>query len=93
MKHILTIVAVLGLAFGSAYAGCGKKVTVTGALSYDKDTKALVVKGTKKAITLTPDTKVTDAAGKEAKIADLDGKKVVVVHEHNKADSVTIAKS
>ena len=93
MKHILTIVAVIGLALGSAYAGCGKKVTDTGKLSYDKDTKALTVEGAKKALTLTPATKVTDAAGKKAEIADLDGKKVIVISEHGKADSVAIAKS
>ncbi len=91
MKYILTIVAVLGLALSGAYAGCGKKVTVTGKLSYDKDTKALVVAGTKKPIALTPDTAITGADGKKAEIADLDGKKVVVVHEHNKADSVKVA--
>lgn len=93
MKTILTIVAVLGLALSGAYAGCGKKVTDTGKLSYDKDTKSLAIKGAKKPITLTPSTKITGADGKEAKIADLDGKKVTVVSEHGKADSVSAAKS
>ena len=93
MKYILTIVAVLGLALSGAYAGCGKKVTDTGKLTYDKNSKSLTIKGAKKPLTLTPATKVTGAKGKEAKIADLDGKKVIVISEHGKADSVALAKS
>ena len=93
MKQILGIMAAIAIAAGSAYAGCGKKVTVTGKLSYDKDTKTLTVEGVKKPIKLQATTKVKDAEGKEAEIADLDGKKVDVVHEHNKADSVAPAKA
>ena len=89
MKHILTLVAVLGLALSGAYAGCGKKVDVTGKLSYDAETKKMTIEGAKKPIALTPSTKIgKDGKGK---IADLDGKKVKVTHEHNKADAVVLA--
>lgn len=91
MKTILTILTVLGLA-GGAYAGCGKKVTVEGSLnSYDADAKSITVKGSKKPITLTASTKITGKDGKSAKIEDLEGKDVKVVHEHEKAESVTEA--
>lgn len=87
MKKILAIVAVIGLALSGAYAGCGKKVTVTGTFEYDAETKSLTVKGAKKPIKLQKGTKITGADGKEAKINDLEGE-ITVVHEHNKADSV-----
>ncbi|MDF1823204.1 MAG: hypothetical protein P1U68_01095 [Verrucomicrobiales bacterium] len=93
MKQILGIIAAVAIAAGSAYAGCGKKTTVTGTLSYDKDTKSLAIEGTTKPIQLQATTEVKDADGKETDIADLDGKKVDVVHEHNKADSVAPAKA
>lgn len=89
MKQILGIIAAIAIAAGSAYAGCGKKVTVTGKATYDSDTKALTVEGAKKPIALQSTTKVKNAAGEEVEISALDGKKVEVVHEHNKADSVT----
>ncbi|NNE90357.1 MAG: hypothetical protein HKN23_01815, partial [Verrucomicrobiales bacterium] len=58
------------------------------------DKKALTVEGAKKPIKLQASTKVTGADGKEAKIEDIakDGAKLTVVHEHNKADSVSPAK-
>ncbi len=93
MKQILGIIAAIAIAAGSAYAGCGKKTTVTGTLSYDADSKSLTVEGTKKPIKLQATTEVKGADGKKADIADLDGKKVDVVHEHNKADSVAPAKA
>ena len=93
MKQILGIIVALAFAVGSASAGCGKKTTVTGVLSYDKDKKTLTIEGTKKPIKLQASTEVKGADGKKADIADLDGKKVDVVHEHNKADSVAPAKA
>ena len=91
IKKILAMVAVLGLAFSSAYAGCGKKVEVTGTFKYDAETKSLTVEGAKKPIKLQKTTKVTGADGKETTIDKLDGK-ITVIHEHNKADSVAPAK-
>jgi len=80
-------------AAGSAYAGCGKKTTVTGTFKYNDDNKSLTVEGTEKPIKVQATTKITTADGKKAAIADLDGKKIEVVHEHNKADSVTVKAS
>ncbi|MDB4657663.1 lipoprotein [Verrucomicrobiales bacterium] len=91
MKKILSILAVVALAATSSYAGCGKKVTVEGKLTYDADAKTLTVKGAKKPITLQAGTKITGKDGAKAKIEDLDGKRVEIVHEHEKADSVKIA--
>ena len=90
MKQIFTLVTVLAFAAGTAYAGCGKKVSVTGTLSsYDEDSKSLTVEGSEKGITLTPTTEIKDAEGNAVEISELVGKKVEVVHEHNKADSVS----
>lgn len=90
MKQILGIIAAIAIAAGSAYAGCGKKVTDSGeATSYDADTKTLTVKGAKKPFTIQASTVVKNAAGEEVDISTLEGKKVEVVSEHNKADSVT----
>ncbi len=92
MKTILTIMTVLGLAAGVAFAGCGKKTTDAGSLKkYDADSKSIVVKtedGQAK-VTLTASTAIKDKDGKDAKIEDLVGKSVKVVSEHKKADSVT----
>lgn len=93
MKQILAIAAAAIIGLGSAYAGCGKKVTVTGTAEYDEDAKALAVEGVDKPITIQATTKITDAEGKEIEIADVDGKEVEVVHEHNKADSVKVKAS
>ena len=91
MKTILSIIAIVAISASSVYAGCGKKNEITGTLkSYDKDTKLLVVEvdGKKSKITLTPKTEVKKGKDK-ADIADLVGKKVKVISEHKKADSVT----
>ena len=91
MKTILSIIAVVGIAAGSAFAGCGKKVETTGTLkAFDADTKTLVIdaKGKESKIALTTKTEVKKGK-KKADIADLVGKKVKVVSEHKKADSVT----
>ena len=90
MKQILGIIAAIAIAAGSAYAGCGKKVTDSGeATSYDADTKTLIVDGAKKPFQIQASTVVKNAAGEEVEISALEGKKVEVVSEHNKADSVT----
>ena len=85
MKKLLTLIAMAALTLG-ANAACGKKVTTEGTLkSYDAETKQVVVVGAdgKAAkITLTPSTTGAD------KVADLVGKAVKVVSEHNKADSI-----
>ncbi len=95
MKKFLALLAVVGLAAGSAYAGCGKKVTDEGKLtSFDADTKALVVDlgdGKTAKITATPKTEAKGKDGKKIDLADLVGKSVKVVSEHKKADSVVEA--
>ncbi|MCB1063776.1 MAG: hypothetical protein KDN20_12740 [Verrucomicrobiae bacterium] len=95
MKKILALMAVVALAAGSAYAGCGKKVTDEGKVtSFDADTKALVVelKGGKSAtLTATPTTEAKSKDGKKTELADLVGKSVKVVSEHKKIDSVSEA--
>lgn len=91
MKTILSIVAVVALGAGSIFAGCGKKTETTGTLkSFDADSKTLVIdaKGKESKIALTPKTEVKKGK-KKIEIADLVGKKVKVVSEHKKADSVT----
>ncbi len=91
MKTILSILAVVALGAGSIFAGCGKKVETTGTLkSFDKDTKTLVIEadGKESKIALTPKTEVKKGK-KSTDIAKLVGKKVKVVSEHKKADSVT----
>ena len=93
MKKFLALIAVIGLAAVSAYAGCGKKVNTEGKLtSYDADTKALVIEtkdGKSAKITVTPKTEAKSKDGKKAELADLVGENVKVVSEHKKADSVT----
>ncbi len=92
MKKILAILAAVTFSAGVAYAGCGKKVTDEGTLSkYDADTKTIVVDlgdGKTAEITATPSTESKGASGDKVEIADLIGKKVKVVSEHKKADSV-----
>lgn len=86
MKQFLTILAIASLSLGSAYAGCGKKVTNEGTLkSFDAATKTVTVEGKDgkaATITLTPATTGADKA------ATLVGKAVKVVSEHGKADSI-----
>jgi len=97
MKKLLTLLTVVGLACGSVYAGCGKKVTNEGDFSsFDADTKAPVVEredGKEAKLTATPKTKAkakdNDKDGDEVKLTDLVGKKVKVISEHKKVDSVT----
>ena len=92
MKKFFAILAAVAVSASAAYAGCGKKVDNAGELtSYDADTKALVVTvGDKKVkLTTTPKTEFKTKDGKKAKAADLVGKKVKVVSEHKKVDSVT----
>ena len=94
MKKFLAILAALAVSASAAYAGCGKKVNNDGKLtSYDADTKALVVTVGKKEVKLqtTPKTEFKSKDGKKVKAADLVGKKVKVVSEHKKIDSVTAA--
>ncbi|MEM1440878.1 MAG: hypothetical protein AAGF67_00950 [Verrucomicrobiota bacterium] len=89
MKNFLGIIAAIAIGAGTAFAGCGKKVTSEGEASYDADTKSLTVKGVDKPIKIQASTVIKNADGEEVEIASLDGKKVKVVSEHNKADSVT----
>lgn len=93
MKKILTFAAAIAMA-GSAYAGCGVKIPVSGKLaSYDKEKKELKVGD--QAITLAASAKITGADGKDAKIEDLVGKEVTVsTDKHNKkGESVTAKKA
>lgn len=91
MKTILSVLCALGVAAGSAYAGCGKIVEDSGKLSsYDSDTKEIVVQvaDDKQAnLTITPDTKNAD------KIESWIGKNVVVLSEHKKVTEVKLAES
>ena len=86
MKKFLALTAILTLSLGSAYAGCGKKVTNEGTLkSYDATTKTAVVEGKDgkaATITITPSTTGADT------LSTMVGKSVKVVSEHGKADSV-----
>lgn len=95
MKKLIAIITAIGLAAGASYAGCGKKVTDEGKLtSYDAETKALVVEladGKSATITATPTTEAKGKDGKAADLASLVGKKVKVVSEHKKAESVSEA--
>lgn len=85
MKSILTIIALVGLAGGSAFAGCGKTVTDKGKLkSFDKDSKALVIEVDGKEVTRT----LTAAATGGEDAEKLVGKKVTVVSSHNKVESL-----
>jgi VCBS repeat-containing protein len=86
MKKFLTLIAIVSLSAGSAFAACGKTTTSEGTLkSYDAEKKTLVVEakdGKATTITLTPSTTGADT------IATLIGKSVKVVAEHGKAQSV-----
>ena len=83
MKNFLGIIAAIAIGAGSAYAGCGKKVTNEGEASYDEDSKSLTIEGAKKPIQIQATTVVKNADGEEVDIASLDGKEVTVVSEHN----------
>lgn len=87
MKKIIAIASALCLLAGAAHAGCGKKVTNTGVLkSYDAESKSIVVVGAKGKLKITPKTKGA------ASLKGLVGKKVTVISEHKKVDSVAVAK-
>ena len=83
MKKVLSFLAIIGLAAGSVFAGCGKKVETVGTLTkYNEEKKTIKIEGADKPIKITATTKGAD------KLADLTGKKVKVISEHGKADSV-----
>ena len=93
MKTLLSVALALTMA-GSAYAGCGLKVPVTGKIdSYDKEKKELKIG--KENIALAATVKITGADGKEAKIEDLVGKEVTVSTDKHtkKGESVTAKKA
>lgn len=93
MKHFLSLAIALTM-IGSANAGCGIKIPVSGKLaSYDKEKKELKVG--EQAITLAAAAKIIGADGKEVKIEDLVGKEVTVsTDKHNKkGESVTAKKA
>jgi|GEM_PF-674297 len=89
MKKAASILAIISLGLGSAFAGCGKVVTNEGKLkSFDAATKAVVVEGKdgKEAkLTLTPSAKGAEDAEK------LVGKNVKVDSEHGKITSIAKA--
>ncbi len=93
MKKVLSILAVLSLAAGSVFAGCGKKVENVGTFTYDPETKTLTGEGLKKPVTILASTEIKDADGNEATIEDIASGKVKIVSEHNKADSVAAVKT
>jgi hypothetical protein len=85
MKVILTTIAALSIAAGSAIAGCGKVETTEGKLkSFNAETKTVVidVDGTEKSLKLTPSSKGAD------KLASLEGKKVKALSEHGKITEI-----
>lgn len=92
MKVMLAVIVVCALGAGAAYANCGVKDTHEGTVtSVDAEKNVIVVAGEdgkEVRLTLTAESKVTDAEGNETKAADLVGKKVTVVSEHAKVDSV-----
>jgi outer membrane lipoprotein-sorting protein len=91
--RLLSLFVVLALCAGGAFAGCGHKDTVEGKLkSVDSDSNTVVVvveDGKELKLTLTGETKVTDAEGNDAEASKLVGKEVKVVSEHAKVDSIT----
>lgn len=86
---ILAVVLAFGVNLGSTFAGCGKKVTNKGTLkSVDADKKTITVAsmGEETKLSLTAGTKAVGAD----KVADMKGKKVKVISEHGKVDSVAL---
>ena len=93
MKKLIALAIAIAMT-GAAYAGCGTKVPVEGEFTkYDAEKKELTVG--EKTVTLAASAEIKDADGKEAKIEDLVGKKVVVSTDKHtkKGESVTEAKS
>ncbi len=92
MKKALALIAVLGLASGAAFAGCGKKVDVSGKLTgLDLESKKVTVDG--KAFTLVPTALIPLSWIKDGKLEVPKDAQVVVTHEHNKAEKVTQKKA
>ena len=95
MKKILSILTLVAFSASAGFAACGKKVTDEGTVkSIDADKKEITVQtadGKTVARVLTPTTTLTAKDGKAAKADALVGKKVKVVSEHNKVDSVSEA--
>jgi hypothetical protein len=90
MKSLFLLV-VLVLCASAASADCGKKATHEGTLkSVDAENSTItVVVGDKEIkLTLTTETKVSDAAGNAVEVGSLVGKAVKVVSEHEKIDSI-----
>ena len=92
MQVMLSVIVAFALCAGAASADCGVKDTHEGTLkSVDADKNVIVVAGAdgeEVSLTLTADSQVTDAEGNDAKATDLIGKKVKVVSEHAKVDTV-----
>ena len=94
MRLVVTTLVALVLVAGLAIGGCGVKNTNEGNLkSFDSSTKTIVVAGggADAKLTVTPKTEVKDASGNTAELSSLVGKKVKVISEHKKVDSVTAA--
>ena len=101
MKYIITILTVLTLAAGSAWAGCGKKMSSIGKLeSWDAETKKITIaimqssnpkelQSKSAKLTMTPDSSIVHAGKVDSvNIADVVGKNISVVSEHGKIDFV-----
>jgi hypothetical protein len=90
MKSLILLV-VLALCASAASAGCGEKTTHKGTLkSVDAESSTITVVVDDKEInlTLTAETQVSDADGNAVEVANLVGKTVKVVSEHEKIDSI-----
>lgn len=92
LTKTLALIAVLSLALAPVWAGCGVKDTHQGTLEaiHQEDNSIVVLAGDgeKVKLTLTADTKVMNADGKKVEVSNLVGKKVKVVSEHAKIDSI-----
>lgn len=92
MMTLGLVFVVLAVATGVAFANCGHKDTHQGTLkSVDAESNSVVVvaeDGKEVKLTLTAETTVTDAEGNASKVSTLVGKKVKVVSEHAKIDSI-----
>lgn len=85
MKKFFSLIAIVSLSAGSAFAGCGKIDTTEGKLkSFDAATKVAVVetKAGEKSVTLTPTSKGGEKAEK------LVGKNVKVQSSHGKVTEI-----
>ena len=85
MKKVLSLIAIVSISAGSAFAGCGKIETTEGKLkSFNAETKVAVVetKAGEKSFTVTP----TSKGGEKA--AKLEGKKVKVLTSHGKVTEI-----